>query len=230
MIVPDQGGRTVKSNQTLPRLAGSLPLYEGSEAALLVYSAAAQEEALTGLHLKNADLSEEVLEKLDVTGCRLEGCRFARCTLSKASFVDCVFTGCDFSGAKAEDSYFLRCQMTGCKLLGADFSESLWRHTGLESCLLRLASFDRAGWEQVALTDCACGGIWLTHMKLKQPAFSRCDLQDACLTGTPLNGVDLRGCTLEGLTAGESLDELRGAVVDELGALSLARLLGITIS
>ena len=60
-------------------------------------------------------------------------------------------------------------------------------------------------------------------------ALEEADLSGACVTGTRLRGLDLRLCRLTGLTAGESLRELRGAIVDPIQAAELARLLGLEI-
>ena len=46
---------------------------------------------------------------------------------------------------------------------------------------------------------------------------------------TPLAGVDLTTCTLQGLVLSESLTELRGAVLDRFQAAELARRFGVIV-
>ena len=88
----------MKATVTAPHLLADLPLYEGPEAAMAVYHAAAQEDELAALHLKHANLSEEGLEKLTLSGCRVEGCRLDRANLEGASFVDCAGWTCAAAG------------------------------------------------------------------------------------------------------------------------------------
>ena len=83
-----------------PVLPAQLTLLQGSEAALQIYQAAAREDPLEQLQLKNADLCGEVLQHAVFRGCVLENCRFASADLTRAAFTDCVLKNCDFSGAR----------------------------------------------------------------------------------------------------------------------------------
>jgi len=212
-----------------PLLPAGLSAFEGSEASLRIYQAAAREEPLEGLLLKNADLSGEELEHLSIRGCVLEHCRFTGADLSKAAFTDCTLKNCDFSGAKLSESYFGRCVLSGCKAVGANFAESRLFDTLLQNGQLRYACFDQTKWDRAALRHTCLAEAMLNHAKLLHWTVQDCDLSGCGFAGTPLNGTDLRGCRLDGAFFGEDHRALRGAVVDWAQAAELARLLGVVI-
>ena len=60
-------------------------------------------------------------------------------------------------------------------------------------------------------------------------AFRDCDLTGTRLFHTPLAGLDLTTCHLEGLVLSDGGEELRGVIVDRWQAGELARRLGIVI-
>lgn len=216
-----------------PPLAPALPaapiLLSGSEAGMRLYALAAEEEAAEGLHIKNADLCGEELRRLSFSRCILEGCRFQNADLTKASFTDCLLKSCDFSGAKLWESYFSRCRLQSCKALGANFAEGRLFNVVFIGCQLRYACFDQTRWDRVQAEETCLAECMVTNAALKQLSFAQTDLSGACFTGTPLKGVDLRGCVLANFSCSEDNRELRGAVVDLMQAAELARLLGVII-
>ena len=72
-------------------------------------------------------------------------------------------------------------------------------------------------------------GANLSGLRWNALVLDDADLSGACVTGASLRGLDLRRCRISGLTAGDSLQELRGAIVDPIQAAELARLLGLDI-
>ena len=73
------------------------------------------------------------------------------------------------------------------------------------------------------------GGANLSGIRWKNLSLGEVDLSEVTVAGTSLRGLDLRRCRLEGLTAGDNLRELRGAIVDSFQAAELAHLLGLDI-
>lgn len=222
--------RAAGFEQPLPPALPAAPvLVEGSEAAICLYTLAADEESAARLHLKNADLTGEALAGLSFAHCILEGCRFQNCDLTRASFTDCVLKGCDLSGAKLWESYFSRCRVQNCRALGANFAEGRLFELTIAGTQLRYACFDQSKWERVRVENSCLAEVMLTNSRLKTLCFAQADLSGAMLTGTPLKGLDLRGCTLTNVSCSETCRELQGAVVDVLQAAQLARLLGVVI-
>ena len=62
---------------------------------------------------------------------------------------------------------------------------------------------------------------------LKNIEFTDCDLTRATLFGTPMKGLDLTTCTLDGVLV--NLPDLRGMIVTPLQAAELAKLLGLVV-
>ena len=67
----------------------------------------------------------------------------------------------------------------------------------------------------------------LNSTTLKSVAFADCDLTRATIHQTPMKGVDLRTCRLDGLTV--DIPDLRGMIVTQEQAAELALLLGLEI-
>ena len=55
------------------------------------------------------------------------------------------------------------------------------------------------------------------------------DLTGADLFRTSLKGMDLTGCTIDGITLSETCAELKGAILDAAQTPVVARILGITV-
>ena len=55
------------------------------------------------------------------------------------------------------------------------------------------------------------------------------DLTGADLFRTSLKGMDLTGCTIDGITLSETCAELKGAILDASQTPVVARILGITV-
>ena len=89
--------------------------------------------------------------------------------------------------------------------------------------------FSECGFKNVRFERCRLREASLTELRAKKGAFevSGCDLARAVLFRTPLAGLDLTTCIIEG--AALEGPELRGAVVTAQQACELARLLGVII-
>ena len=215
-----------------PRVAAGgqgLALLEGPEAAARLYALAGAEEEGAGLLLRGADLTGEDLDGLTLSCCILENCRLTGAGLRRAAFTDCLFRRCDLSGAQWYDGSLLRCRWEGVKALGCNLSGAGIRDFACDGCRLDGLRLDGAGLESVRLAGSSLTGANLTGLRWNRLLLEEVDLSGASVTGTSLRGLDLRRCRIDGLTAGETLRELRGAIVDPIQAAGLARLLGLDI-
>ena len=95
--------------------------------------------------------------------------------------------------------------------------------------MLRYACFDQSKWERTAVRGSCFAEAMFNHTRLLHWAVQDTDFSGASFAATPLKGLDLRGCRLDGAGFGEEHRSLRGAVVDWAQAAELARLLGIVI-
>ena len=202
---------------------------EGSEGAAQLYELAIRQEEGAGLWVRGADLTGEGLEGLTLSRCLLEGCRFTGAGLRRLSLTDCILSRCDLSGAQSYDGGFHRCRWQENKALGCNLSGLHARDWSCTDCRLDAIRLDGASLEGVRFAGCNLAGANLGGLRWKQLELTQVNLSGASVTGTALKGLDLRSCRLEGLAAGDSLRELRGAIVDPIQAAELARLLGLDI-
>ena len=206
-----------------------LTLLEGPEAAARLYALAGAEEEGACLLLRGADLTGEDLDGLTLRCCILENCRLTGAGLRRAAFTDCLFRQCDLSGAQWYDGSLLRCRWEGVKALGCNLSGARIRDFDCAGCRLDGLRLDGAGLEYVRVSASSLAGANLSGLRWRSLSLEDADLSGACVTGASLRGLDLRRCRISGLTAGDSLRELRGAIVDPIQAAELARLLGLDI-
>ena len=120
-------------------------------------------------------------------------------------------------------------EMLRCRFEEADFRRVHLRDCILTETSLRYANFCEGVWERVGLNECSLKDASLSVMRLVRPVFHEVDLSGADFFRTPLRGVDLSECTIEGIAVSENCAELRGARINALQATELARLLGVNI-
>ncbi len=168
------------------------------------------------------------LAKTEWRCCAFINCRFPGSALEKAYFADALFLNCDLSNLNLRHSFLRRTAFRDCKLTGADLTESTLEDVSVTGCVARMINlaagklkrvrFDHSDLSRGCLSDCKLqAGIEL----------DTCDLTQLECLQTPLKGVDLTTCTLDGLILAGP--ELRGAVVTALQASDLARYLGLVI-
>ena len=187
-----------------------------------------------GLEIESVSFADADLSGYDLDDRTFRRVHFLRCRLSGRtwrglSLIDCTLTGCDFSNSTLRDAYLCRTRLVDCKGLGLTLLHSLCRESALEGGVFR---YLRA--EDTDYTDCLLGpGDWreasCTDCRLKRVRLEELDLTRATFFSTPLAGIDLRSCTLDGLIVSDTLRELRGAVVTPLQAAALARLMGLIV-
>lgn len=69
----------------------------------------------------------------------------------------------------------------------------------------------------------------LSDVKFRRARFRGTDLTAAEFFKSPLKGIDLSDCIIDGISLSDTLYELRGAKVTAAQAVELAKLLGLTV-
>lgn len=156
--------------------------------------------------------------------CKLSGCDFTGC-----SFYNCMFESCDLSNCNFSRAYFKDCTLKNCKADGGKYHETVFKKLVLSDCALRYANFAESRWEQSRAVRCSFADACLSHVLLIKTAFSESGFTGADFFRTPLKGVDLSDCQIDGITVSESLQELRGVKINTVQAVDFARLLGAEI-
>ena len=211
---------------------------EGGETEAAVVSAFTDLLALAREEERLPDgltLSQETAEGLDLTELEFRDavfhkCRFVRCDLSGAAFLNCRLESCDLTGCRLPGSFWRDCRLTGCKADGADFRRSRLKDTLLEQSLFRSAPFTGGRWDRISAKECNFTDAVLSELRLTKVVLEKSDLTGAELFHTPLGGMDLTTCTLDGIVLSETCAELKGAVIHASQAAVVARILGITVA
>lgn len=113
--------------------------------------------------------------------------------------------------------------------MGTSFAESRFKKSAFENCNVRYANFDRAALRGCKVSDGNFANTVFTECILKDMTLSDTDFSQASFFQTPLRGLDLTTCRIDGIALSESSEEIRGAIVSTLQALMLASRLGIVI-
>lgn len=200
-----------------------------SDAAELISEAKADDADVTGGYFKDAALIGIDLSGVCFKGVTFENCRFTGCKAPKSGFIDVIFKACDLSNGDFTDGYFKRCAFYSCKLMGTNLQNGGFQHVTLENCNGKYAVLDKSNWTLSRLSDSDFGDANISECKFKDVELAQVKLTKAVLWRTPLKNMNLTTCELGGITLSDDSAELRGATVNAMQAVELARLLGVTV-
>ncbi len=131
----------------------------------------------------------------------------------------------DWGGARLR-----RTLLSDARLTGLGLAEARIEHVRFKLCKLDYANFRHCEIEHASFEDCVLTGADFQGAKIKETIFSGCQLLEADFTKAELSHVDMRG---SGLALAGSVLGLRGAIIDPLQLMELARTLahelGITV-
>ena len=176
----------------------------------------------------------QTVDRGDYTGTRFQNVIFRNCRFTGTSFTRCEFFGvifedCDLSGSDFAESYWDRSRWRAVKGTGLRLCDSYLTETVLEDCRLPFSDLSRSKWKGGALCRCSLReGFW-NECKLIRFTLSGCDLTRTEVMHTPLGGLDLSDSTIDDIRCSDALSELRGAVIDPLQAVEIARRMGIKV-
>ena len=191
-------------------------------------------ESLIEETVENCIIKGQTIDCGNYTGTRFRkvifrNCRFVRPTFLRSEFVEVQFADCDLSGGDFCESYFDHTTLTAVKGVGIRMGDSYLTETTFTDCILRYGDLSRSKWKGGEMIGCDLKeGFW-NECKLIRFAFRACDLTRAELRRTMLAGMDLSDSVLDGVVLSDNLCELRGAKIDALQAVGIARRLGIIV-
>lgn len=201
-----------------------IPCPSIQEAAL---QAVRDDTVIDGLLFEQDALEDFESAMLDFTGCVFRHVRFAGLHVDRIHLSNCRFEQCDLSGMTFRDgtisrTEFITCRCTGCTFDRMKFKDALFRETQL-----RYFTLSDCHLERLAFEDCDLSHAILFHTAQKELELLRCSLAETELQETPLAGVDLSTCALEGISTVPEL--LRGTIISLDQAPLLIPLFGISI-
>lgn len=184
--------------------------------------------------IKDSVFSNETLtsfqaERIDFDHVHFEKCRFIQCDFSHASFLHVRMDSCDFSNCTFADSYWKECEIHACKANGAVFEHATLRNVSIIDTPCKYMNLSQALLDHCRITDCDLQDSALSQMKLKQTIFDNVDFRHSDFFKTPLKGVDMSSCRIEGILISDTFSELRGMKIDASQAPYIASCLGVKI-
>ena len=135
-------------------------------------------ELVPEANLEGADLSDQDLQKIDLSYANLNGADLNRSTLSGASFQGANLSGANMAGAEAEESVFYRANLRNADMTGIYGRRADFENSDLRGADLSGADLIRADFRGADLTGA--------------------NLQGANLTGAYLDGAILKDANLDG--------------------------------
>lgn len=177
--------------------------------------------------IAEADYVGESAEGVVWSDVIVRGGRWSGATIEGFQATDVRFENCDLAGfVLQEDVSLRRVEFVGCRMTGAVLAGAHLRDVSFESCVLDDANLRMVDAIDVAFADCSLLAVDLHAAKLAKVALTRCDLRAVDITKAILTDVDLRTSRLEDIVGATAL---RGATIDSVQALSVARSLALAL-
>lgn len=166
-------------------------------------------------------------QRVEFNGCQFKRIDFSQVNFERSSFIDCQFVHCDFSNADLSSSLLRRVVFEHCNLVGIDCSRTSFQDVTVKLSQAAYGNFSFSTWKEASIQQCkmdeaSFNECHFKNIKLHETSFVSCEFLHASL-----KDVDFSSCEIEGIQL--CGDELKGVIVNEFQALSLARILGILI-
>jgi uncharacterized protein YjbI with pentapeptide repeats len=150
------------------------------------------------------------VDAVRIAGARLVDPDLAGARLRGLGLTDVLVERGNLANLAAPELSLRRVVITGARLTGAQWTRGTIGDVTFRDCRIDLATFAGTSFERTAFEDCLLTQADFQEALLRSVRFDRCDLTEADLSAVRLDGCELRGCTLDGLTA---VDRLRGAAM-----------------
>ena len=112
---------------------------------------------------------------------------------------------------------------------GCSFVDIIIKESVATDCNFQYSNFHQSNVQSSEFTRCDFSHGAITSSRHKKMALSACQIVETNFFGTSLAGLDFSDCDMSGLIVSDTLSELRGAVVNPIQAVELAKLLGIVV-
>ena len=179
-----------------------------------------------------AKFQNEECNDIDLYGAEFEHCKFTNISMQRGilrniTFKDVIFEQCNFSNTKFVDTSFIRCEFNNCKVSGCDFAENRLYNVAFIETNASYINLSMASIENILFKDTVLKSSDFQENKLKNIYFNNADLSCARFFKTSLKGIDLSNSKIEGIAI--SIEDIRGAIIDELQAVDLLYLVGVNL-
>lgn len=184
--------------------------------------------------IRDLEFHHEILEGEDLSGLlfhtvRFDCCQFRNCHLSRASLEQVTFVNCDFSRCMLTDTYWRQVCVQDSRGDGANLGGSHLRECSFQNSSFCYANCSHTLWDSCTIQSCVLKGAFWSESKLKKLKLQQVGLTSVDFFRTPLKGVDLSDCTIDGMMVSDTFQELKGAKISAAQAVDIAVLLGMKV-
>lgn len=195
----------------------------------IIKDAKTNESSIKEVFFDNETITDIDISKINFEQVRFIKCRFMACDFTQVNFINVNFENCDISNCIFAHSYWKSTNMINCKAVGSDFRQSYFKEAQLEGSLFQYANCVKTTWMNCVLCDCDFKEAFMSEAKFKVIKLHNVNLSRVDFFKTPLKGIDLSDCSIEGILLSETYKELHGAKINMFQAAGIAQLLGVQI-
>jgi uncharacterized protein YjbI with pentapeptide repeats len=177
--------------------------------------------------ISNCIIEDQSAEKVNFKQVIFRDVTFKNISFSRADIEDVRFENCDLSNVDLSGSLMHRVEFIDCKVLGSNLSEASLQNVVMNKCNARYVNLVFSRCKKFRIEESELSFADFRWSEFTDANFVNTNLQESQLAGTKLEGVDLSMCDIEGICV--TPEDIRGAIVSSLQAISLSKLLGIVI-
>lgn len=150
-----------------------------------------------------------------------------RARLSSARLFDVHCEASDLSSSSWQRPRWQRVLFKGCKLTGAQVATLAGTDVMFQECTLEGTIFSGGKFKGVHFERCRMARVVFDRVELGNATFRRCDCTGMDLTGSVLQGVDLRGSEIPDIRV--EVGQFKGLTIDPAQAAELVAHLGSSV-
>lgn len=182
--------------------------------------------------IENKIIEHQNLENIEIYDFEFKVVKFSKCNimnskLEKITFMDVIFDNCNFSNTSFQASSFIRCEFINCKLSGCDFTETIQNNVIYKETNAGYSNFSLSRLNNILFDDTILRNAYFQEDIFKNVYFQKADLVQAQFFKTSLKNIDLSSSFIDGIVI--SLEDIKGAIINEYQAINLIGLLGVKI-
>ncbi len=172
---------------------------------------------------------KENIELTDITIKRaiINNTEIINSNLEKNTFIDIQFNNCNFSNTSFDNCSFIRCEFNNCKLTGCNFIENGLYDVGFIDTNMNYTNISMSSMRNMLFKNTMLRNSCFNENETKNIILKEADLTRVQFFKTSLKAVDLSGSIIEGIAV--SLEDIKGAIINEFQSLDLIYLLGIKV-
>lgn len=175
------------------------------------------------------DYKKEEIELTDITIKKaiINNTEIISSNLEKNTFIDVQFNNCNFSNTSFYNCSFIRCEFNNCKLTGCNFIENGLYDIGFIDTNMNYTNVSMSSMKNILFKNTMLRNSCFNENETKNIILKEADLTRAQFFKTSLKAVDLSDSIIESIAV--SIEDIKGAIINEFQSLDLMYLLGVKI-